>query len=178
MPTNRRIQRNEDGYSLVECLVAGGLLAGVLLSITGLFAVGSNSVRSGREMTKATAIANAAMEQVLAWPYDKVYAFAGAVPADQTKDWNTDMANAAYAGTPDDVADCTATANGWRDDIRSQLARGILRYRVEGIARLPQPLDPGLTSFLNAEFVRVTITVEWTEKGSRRREVVFQELVL
>ena len=178
MPSNRRIQRSEHGYSLVECLVAGGLLAGVLLSITGLFAVGSNSVKSGREMTKATAIANAAMEQVLAWPYDKVYGFAGAVPGDQTKDWNTDMANPAWAGSPDDVADWTASANGWRDDIRAQLAKGILRYRVEGIARLPAALDPGLTTFLNAEFVRVTVTVEWTEKGNRRREVVFQELVL
>jgi type II secretory pathway pseudopilin PulG len=176
--TSNRISSNDGGYSLVECLVAGGLLAGVLLSITGLFAVGSNSVKSGRELTKATALANAAMEQVLAWPYDKVYGFAGAVPADQTKDWDTTMANAAYVGTPDDVADWAATANGWRDDVRTQLAQGVLRYRVEGIARLPTNLDPGLTSFLNAEFVRVTVTVEWTEKGRRRREVAFQELVL
>ena len=49
-------RRTQAGYSLIECLLAGALLSGVLVSISGLFIVGTNSVKSGRELTKATTI--------------------------------------------------------------------------------------------------------------------------
>ncbi len=175
-PLTRR--RPDAGFSLVETLIASGLLAFILLSVSGLFIVGGQNVRAGRELTKATTIANSAMEQILAWNYDKVFAFAGGVATDQTKTWDTSQANPAYQGTPTDVTDMTATANAWRDTVRTQLQGGKLTFKVDGIARLPTSLDPGLTTYQLSHFLRVTITVEWLERKNRRRHVVFEELIL
>jgi type II secretory pathway pseudopilin PulG len=174
-PPPRRI---EAGYSLVETLLAAGLLAFILVSVSGLFVVGGQNVRSGRELTKATTIANSAMEQVLSWNYDKVYAFAGGAATDQTKTWDTSQANPAYSGTSSDVADWTATANAWRTELAQQVRGGKLTYKVDGVARLPVTGNPGLTTFQDAQFLRVTITVEWSERAKRRRSVTFEEFVL
>lgn len=171
-------RRTEAGYSLIETLLAAGLLAFILVSVSGLFVVGGQNVRSGREMTKATTIANSAMEQILSWNYDKVYGFAGGVATEQTKQWSTDQANPAYNGTPQDIADWNATANAWKAELAQQVRDGRLVYKVDGVARLPNPGNPGLTSFQNAQFLRVTITVEWSERASRRRSVTFEEFVL
>jgi hypothetical protein len=169
-------RRRSAGYSLVECLIATGLMTGVVVSISGLFIVGSRSVKSGRELTKATAIANTAMEQCIGWNYEKVYGFPGGIGTDQTKTWDTSLANPSWTGSADDVADMTSTATEWRARVR-ELQQGLLRYKVDGLARLPNGTDPGLTSFVGADFARVTVTVEWNE-GRRRRQVSFEEIVL
>jgi Tfp pilus assembly protein PilV len=170
--------RRQAGYSLIETLLAAGLLAFILVSVSGLFIVGSQNVKSGREMTKAATIGNSAMEQVLSWPYEKVYGFPGGVAADQTKTWSTDLANPTTTGSAQDQADWAAIANAWRSEVSSQLQGGRVVYKVDGVARLPTALDPGLTSFQNAQFLRVSVTVEWIERKQRRRHVVFEEIVL
>lgn len=170
--------RREAGYSLIETLLAAGLLAFILTSVSGLFVVGTQNVKSGREMTKAVTVANSAMEQVMSWPFEKVYGFAGGVDADSTKQWSTDLANPATTGSAQDVADWALIANTWRSEVQQQLKEGRLTYKVDGIARLPTALDTGLTSFANAQFLRVTVSVEWTERKGRRRHVTFEEIVL
>lgn len=169
--------RSQAGYSLIETLFAAGLLSFILISVSGLFLVGSQNVKSGRELTKATTIANSAMEQVLSWPFEKVYGFAGAVPTEQTKTWSTDLANPAYSGSTLDQADWAATANAWRTEVQEQLHQGKLTYKVDGVGRLPSGTDPGLVAYQDCQFLRVTVTIEWTER-KRRREVVFEEMVL
>ena len=172
------LRRTSRGYSLIECLLASALLAGVLVSISGLFIVGTKSVRSGRELTKATTLANSVAEQVMGWPYEKVYGFAGAVATDQTKTWDTNSANPAYTGSTQDVADWTATANDFRSQVQSQLQAGHITYRVDGMARLPAGTDRGLTTYQDAGFLRMTVTVSWTESGGRQRQVQFEEITL
>lgn len=174
LPPRRRVR----GYSLIEALLASALLAGVLVSISGLFIVGTKSVRSGRELTKATTLANSVAEQVMGWPYEKVYGFAGGVAMDQTKTWDTNSANPTYTGSTADIADWTATANDFRTEVQSQLLAGHITYRVEGMARLPTPTDRGLTTFQDADFLRVTVTVSWKETGGRLRQVEFEEITL
>lgn len=176
--TSHPQRRTEGGYTLIETLLASGLLAFILVSISGLFVVGTQTVRSGREMTKATTIANSAMEQIMAWNYDKVYGFAGAVATEQTKQWDTNLANPAYTGSATDIADWTATANAWRTDVRAQLQGGRLIYKVDGIGALPTSTSPGLAAYQDAQFLRVTVTVEWTERAQRRRSVTFEEFIL
>lgn len=171
-------RRNEAGFSLIETLLATGLLAFILVSVSGLFVVGSQTVRSGREMTKATTIANSAMEQVISWPFEKVYGFAGGISSEQTRQWSTDLANPTYTGEPLDILDWGTTANAWRADVAEQLQGGKLTYKVDGVGRLPTNLDPGLATFRSSRFLRVTVTVEWTENAKRRRHVTFEELVL
>ena len=58
--TERR--RSERGMTLVEVLVALGILAGVLVSVASLFALGGQRVKSGRQMTEASAIASGILE--------------------------------------------------------------------------------------------------------------------
>ena len=171
-------RRAEDGYSLIECLVAAALLTGVLVSISGLFILGTNSVKSGRELTKATTVANSCMEQVMAWPFEQVYAFAGAVGTEQTKTWSTNSANPTYTGSATDIATWTALANQWRTDVRAQLMAGEITYKVDGMGRLPTNSDAGLIAYQDAQFLRVTVTVTWQERNKRRRSVTFEEMTL
>ena len=173
-----RATRSEQGFSLVEVLLSAGLLAGVLLSISSLFVLGSQSVRSGRELTKATTVANSAVEQVRAWSYDKVYGFAGASGASTTGTWSSDAVNPSYVGSAADVADWTATANAWRDEVEANLNQGALTYTVDGISNLPTEDDTGLDQFAEADFIRVRIRVQWTENNGRTRHVTFEQLTL
>lgn len=171
-------RRTEAGYSLVETLLATGLLAFILVSVSGMFIIGSQNVKSGRELTKATTIANSAMEQVMSWPFDKVYGFAGATATERTKQWDTNMANPAYVGDAADVADWGATADAWRTNVRRQLQLGRIIYKVDGAGAFPTGSTDGLVAYRDAHFLRVSVTVEWTERGKRRRQVVFEEFVL
>ena len=148
------------------------------VSVSGLFIVGSQNVKSGRELTKAATVANSAMEQVLSWPFEKVYGFPGGIALDQTKTWSSDLANPVTTGSAADQADWAAIANVWRSEVQGQLQGGRVIYTVSGIQRLPAPGNPGLTTFQAAQFLRVTVTVEWIERKQRRRHVTFEEIVL
>ena len=48
-------RRDEKGFSLIEVVIALGLLAGVLIAIAGLFILGGRSVKSGRTSSEALA---------------------------------------------------------------------------------------------------------------------------
>jgi type II secretory pathway pseudopilin PulG len=166
------------GFTLVEVLLSAGLLAGVLISISSLFVLGSQNVKSGRELTKATTIANSAVEQVIAWPFEKVYGMAGAASTDTTAVWSTDEANPSWTGTTADVADWQAMAESWRDQVETDLNHGVLTFQVDGVGGLPSDDDLGLDPFASADFVRVRVTVSWEEARGRQRHVTFEQLVL
>jgi prepilin-type N-terminal cleavage/methylation domain-containing protein len=175
--TTRRAEA-QDGYSLVEVMIASALLATVLLSIAGVFMTGTQSVQSGREMTEAVTIANSIVEQVLGWPYEKVWGMTGGTAESTTATWRNDRTLPAYTGDPTDVADWTATAQAWKETVETSLNQGTILYRVDGIERLPDGADDGLTTYRDAVFLRVTVTVRWTEARGRQREVVFEEIKL
>lgn len=172
-PTHRRSR----GYSLVEVMLASTLMAGVLVCVSSLFVMGSKSVKAGRELTKATTIANSAMEQVLAWNYEKVWALTGGVSTDSTKVLSTLDATPAYTGTPSDVADMTAAVDTWRERASTELQDGYVTYKVDGLDGLPTALSDGLSAYDEADMLRVTITVFWME-GPRARHVVFEGFTL
>ena len=178
MTRPRTTRATDAGYSLIECLLATALLTAVLVSISGLFILGSNNVKSGRELTKATTLANSCMEQTMSWPYDQVYGFAGATPTELTKSWYTGAPNPTYVATAVDAAAWGAIADQWRTDVRAQLLQGQITYKVDGMGRLPTSTDPGRVAYQDAQFLRVTITVSWLERNGRRRQVVFEEMTL
>lgn len=170
--------RTEDGYSLIEVLVSAGVLAGVLLSISTMFIAGTQGVRSGRDLTAATTIANSIQEDVLSWPFDKIWGMTGGLRTDPSVTWVTDDPNPAYDAPTEDAADYSLTADAWREKVRETLQEGAITYRVDGIERLPDGTDDGTTAFNEAHFLRVTVTVAWTEGRGRRRHVTFEQLVL
>lgn len=167
------------GFSLVEVMLSGALLGVVLISIAGIFAVGTQSVKSGRQLTEAVTIANSIMEQVIAWNYDKAWGVTGTTVTDTHETWHTDQATPAYTGDPNDIADWTETVDAWRVAVRDALNQGRVTYTVEGIRRGPTlSTGPIRESFRECEFLLVTVTVSWTEARGRQREVVFQEIKL
>lgn len=178
MSSCRTRSATEAGYSLIECLLAAGLLTGVLVSISGLFILGTSSVKSGRELTKATTVANSCMEQVMSMPFESVYGLAGAIGSGQTANWSTNNANPTFTGTSEDVAEWTSIINAWRTTVRSQLMLGELTFKVDGMGRLPAGGDPGLVPYVDAQFLRVIVTVSWSERNGRRRSVTFEEITL
>jgi Tfp pilus assembly protein PilV len=178
MTLPRTPRADSAGYSLIECLLAMALLTAVLLSISGLFILGSNNVKSGRELTKATTIANSCMEQTMSWPYDEAFGFSGATSTGLTTTWDTNSANPTYTASTTDAAAWGAIADQWRTDVRSQLMNGKITYKVDGMGRLPTSTDPGRVAYKDAQFLRVTITVSWQERNKRTRSVVFEEMTL
>lgn len=174
----RTARRDARGFSLVEVLIASALLAAVLISISGMFIAGTQSVRSGRELTKATTIANSLVEETLGWNYDFVWGITGGAATDETGEVTTAEATPAYEGDAEDVAAWTATVDRWRELVESELAQGVVRYRVDGVGRVPTPGNSHLETFTDADLLRVTVTIDWVEAGGRQRHVAFEELVL
>ena len=56
--------RGNAGLTLIEVLVALGILASALIAVVALFGVGGRGFRSGRSMTQAVAIAESVLEEV------------------------------------------------------------------------------------------------------------------
>lgn len=61
------------GFSLVEVIIATGLLAEIALVIVGLFIVGRRDVQSGRNLTTALSIAQHVSEDLDALGYDSLW---------------------------------------------------------------------------------------------------------
>src|SRR2546422_109043 len=55
-------RNGERGFSLIEVVIAIGVLAGVLLSICSMFILGGRQLKGGKTMTEATALAHDIME--------------------------------------------------------------------------------------------------------------------
>ncbi len=57
---SRRVKarRFEAGMSMIEVLIALGIMAGVLISVASLFVLGGQRVKGGRDMTQALAVAS------------------------------------------------------------------------------------------------------------------------
>ena len=61
------------GFSLVEVVLALGILAGVLISIAGLFIIGGRQVKSGRTSSEALAQAKEITEEMNGWGYTQLW---------------------------------------------------------------------------------------------------------
>ena len=140
-------RRAERGYNLVETMIAAALLAGVLLAVVTLFVLGGERIRSGKEMTKATATGMDLMEEIRRFPRESSYktvngACGANCAGDKTKTWksNTDdpasMSFAAENNCPttlksggtaancDYICDYRATLCRWKKDVQDLFRSG------------------------------------------------------
>ncbi len=67
------MNRNERGFSIVEVVFALGLLAVVMISISGLFVLGARQVASGRASSEALAAARGILEEMEIWGFRQTY---------------------------------------------------------------------------------------------------------
>jgi Tfp pilus assembly protein PilV len=154
-------RRGERGFSLIEVVIALGLLAGVLISVAGLFILGGRSVKSGRTSSEALATAKQIVEQLDTWGYTQLWGKFG-------------YDGKATSYTVDTATCVTADCTGWKNTLWSKLgttahATVKLESVTQGASAVPNFVDN--TGATTARNVRVTVTVAWTQVMGRNRSV-------
>lgn len=134
--------RDERGFSLVEVVIAIGVLAGVLLSICSMFILGARQLKTGKTMTEATTICHAIMESFDNMSFTALYTTFGAAASDTTRTVTSTTTGSAVAS--------------WQTEIIRKLDGGVATVTI-----LPQ--GPGTPNFGTATGIRMTVTVTWTE---------------
>jgi Tfp pilus assembly protein PilV len=143
MDRNRR-DRKEAGFSLIEVVIAIGVLAGVLLSIASMFIMGGRQVKTGKTLTEATILAQDLMEQFDKESYNALYLNLGAVATDTNR---TVLSN--VGGSP--IAP-------WQAEVARKLESGFASVRLDA-------MGPSSPNFATAAGIKVTVRVTWNELG-------------
>jgi type II secretory pathway pseudopilin PulG len=107
--------RGEDGFSLVEAIVAAGLMAGALASLAQMFAMSIANGRSARAGSYATVLAQQKLEQLrgLTWSFDAL-----GVPLTDTSTDTAAPDETPAGGTglsPSPAGTLTSNTDGWVD---------------------------------------------------------------
>ncbi len=144
------VRSDERGLSLIEVMLALGLLAGVLISIAGLFAMSEKQVRSGKTSSQALAVCRGVVEDMNSWGFHQTWSNFGIAGA-TTRAATIDMrANAAAAD--------------WQQAVEKALGDGAWgTIEVASIGRVTPAPYLALT-----RAIRVTVTVHWSEQGRAR----------
>ena len=156
-------RHHESGFSLVEVVLALGILAGVLIAIAGLFIIGGRQVKSGRSSSEALAAAKEITEEMNGWAYTQLWSNFGynGAATTYTVDCRTNTANAL----------CT----GWQAQILPKLGAGA--YSTIKLDAVVPASGTGAnfydttTNSVLTKSVRVTVTVNWREVTGRTRSV-------
>jgi Tfp pilus assembly protein PilV len=154
-------RRDERGFSLVEVIIALGLLAGVLIAIAGLFIFGGRSVKSGRTSSEALAAGKEIVEEMNAWGFTQLWS-------------NFGYDGVAKTYTADTKTCTTADCIGWQTGLVAKLGPSAhatikLDSVAQGASVVPDFADgAGVVLTKN---VRVTVQVLWTQMPRRNRQV-------
>ncbi|MGH2651484.1 MAG: type IV pilus modification PilV family protein [Actinomycetota bacterium] len=152
----RRRGEGGNGYSLVEVILALGLLGGVMIAISSMFVIGGREVKSGKEMTEALSIAQDVVEEIKTFSYQTTYTFFGAALTS--------------TGVTADSSNPSDPAAQWQPGVDAKLFQGRALIQVTPIGGPDTPPEMG-----SADYLRVLVSVEWQE-GSRNRSVSLQSL--
>ncbi len=113
-----RSRAAEGGFSLIEVIVALALLAAVLLTISGLFIQGGQSVNTGRDLTEATSLATSILEEMDKWAFTQLYTnFCVAGTATTMTAFRSDAFSCATMTT-------LGAASRWQTEISKRLPNG------------------------------------------------------
>ncbi len=134
----------ERGFSLIEVVIAIGVLAGVLISISSMFILGGRQVKTGKTITEATAICHDIMETYARQSFVALYTSMGATSTSTT-------------------ATAVSTVSGsalfpWNPEITRKLDGGVATATL-------LPMGPGSPNFGAAVALRLTVTLTWSELG-------------
>ena len=140
--------KNERGFSLVELIIALGLLAGVMLTIAGMFSLAGKQVKSGRTSSEALAVGKQILEEMNGWAYRQTYELFG-------------LNGAANAYTVDTRTNGSSYTNNWQSILTSKLGNG--SYAIIQLNSLSASGTPPNMNDPTAKNFRVTVTVHWTE---------------
>lgn len=136
-----------EGFSLVEVILAIGILAGVLISISSMFMLGGRQVKVGKTITAATVLCHDIMETFDARAFSALYTDLGAAAGDTTK---TVFSNVSLS-----------PIEPWQAEISRKLEGGVASVTL--IA-----LGPGTPNFGTATGIRITVSLTWNELGRQQ----------
>jgi prepilin-type N-terminal cleavage/methylation domain-containing protein len=142
--------RAQDGFTLVEVMMAVALLGSVMISLSGLFVLGIHQLKSGRAQSTALSVGRDIMEEMQGWHFEHLYAAYG-----------EDGSATAY------VIDTRthSFAAPWQAVLADGLAPGAYaEIEIESVSDTGPP--PALDA---ATCIRVSVTVYWTEDLRERR---------
>jgi len=151
--------RGEGGFSLVEVILALGLLAGVLIAISGLFVVGAKQVKSGRTSSEAVAVSKEIQEDIYGWGYAQL--------------WRTFGYDGQAQSYTVDTRACSA-CNAWQTTLATKLGpSAYATIEIDSVANSGGTRNNFADASGNilAKTVRVSVTVNWTEVSGRARSV-------
>ena len=147
---------SQNGFSLVEVILALGLLGGVMIAISSMFIIGGREVKSGKEMTEALSIAQDIVEEIKTFSYRTTYEEFGATSTS--------------TGATSDSTVSGDTAEQWQPGIDEKLNLGRALITITPVGGPDTPPQVG-----SADYLIVLVTVEWQE-GPRARSVSIQSL--
>jgi prepilin-type N-terminal cleavage/methylation domain-containing protein len=140
----------ERGFSLIEVLLALGLLAAVLISTTWLLVIGSYQAKSGRTASEALSVAGTILEEMQGWGFRQTYLAYG---LDGTAtSYTIDTRSNSYASK-------------WQSTLNSKLHNSYAIVELESLdsSGTPPPLA-------GTQTIGVTVRVFWVE-GDRSRNI-------
>ena len=137
------LARPSAGFSLPEATLALGLIAGVLISLSGLFVQADRMMRGGKYQTEALTVARNVLEDTGAWHFRDLYGRFG-----------LDGSAARYTIDTRTHAEAAAWQAGLERDVPSSHAEILLESVV---ASGPAP------PLASARAIRVTVVVHWRQ---------------
>ena len=141
------MNETQKGFSLIEVMMSLGLLAAVVISMTGVFVLGTREVYGGRRATEALAEARSIVEEMEGWSFHWTYQTFG------------------FDGTATSYVVDTRThsyAAQWQATLTDKLENG---YAIIDIDSLGPVSAPPLDS---TRAIRVRVTVYWAERSRSR----------
>lgn len=165
-------RRSERGFSLLESMMALGILLVGAVATASVFTTGVRLNGDARRMTRATAIAQDLVDSIALWPYDPSI---GAPLANATSSNDADLGDAAFAfeRAADPVgdnladhgeADLTKLGARWTGLPSSNLAGGYERYwNVRYVDTNGNGVD---------DLAELAVIVRWPHAGGWRRVVL------
>jgi len=144
-----RTTGGERGFSLIEVVLSLGLLAGVLISMTWLFVLGSHHAKSGRTASEALSVARTIIEETQGWGYNQTYLNYGLNGS--AASYSVDSRTNSYAAK-------------WQTLLNEKLLNSYALIELESL--VPTGTPPALDS---ADAIGVTVTVVWFENKRERR---------
>lgn len=142
---HRRPARDERGLSLIEVILALGLMGAVMISIAGMFVISERGVESGKTSSESLAVARAILEEINSLGFQQTYQVFG---FDGT------------AATYTLASDTNAYAAKWQTILDDTVGRGaVATIEISSVGLMgnaPSVLE-------NARAIEVTVTIDWTE---------------
>lgn len=150
-------RRDERGFSLVELVLALGLMAGVLISIAGLFSLGGRQIKSGRASSAALASGKLIVEEMNGWAFRQTYELLGFDGTQNTY-------------TLDTRTNTNEFAVKWGDSVRRAL--GPSAYVTVVVSSLAKTGTPPALNDNATRSIRVVVNVRWNELARPRSATV------